>query len=355
MQISRRDLIACAAAGVLTPAFVAKASPRTEKPFPDLAAELGVCAVSYCRLSAGKPLVPEVLSGCGPNQTVDRKALFQAASLTKPVTAFVALTLTEQGRLDLDAPVSDYLPEGYAHLQRPFTDPYDPRFDLVTANVLKSVPVRTLLNHSSGLPNWTHRNLVPAFPAGTHWQYSGEGYALLQAVISAVMAQDFEKSVAEHVFTPLGMHSSRLQFAEDIAERLVSGTSRSGKHKQLVFRRANGAASLYTTAEDYAKFTQAVLSRPAITALTLDNPIEVVPKLGLSWGQGWGVENAEGGPYLWHWGNNPGFRAFVMVSVVSGDGFVILTNSERGMPLAASLARAVIPADHGAFRFSLVN
>jgi hypothetical protein len=50
----------------------------------------------------------------------------------------------------------------------------------------------------------------------------------------------------------------------------------------------------------------------------------------------------------------PGFRAFAMASVASKDGFVLLTNSERGMPLAASLARSVLPAEHNAFRFSWV-
>ena len=78
-------------------------------------------------------------------------------------------------------------------------------------------------------------------------------------------------------------------------------------------------------------------------------------KLGLSWGNGWGIEAAAGGPYLWQWGNNPGFRAFAMVSVVSGNGFVLLTNSERGMPLAVPLARATVPADHGVFRFHMLG
>ena len=66
------------------------------------------------------------------------------------------------------------------------------------------------------------------------------------------------------------------------------------------------------------------------------------------------IERGPGGPYIWQWGNNPGYRSFAMASVTSKDGFVILTNSERGMPLAASVAHSILPADHNAFRFSWV-
>lgn len=98
----------------------------------------------------------------------------------------------------------------------------------------------------------------------------------------------------------------------------------------------------------------ALLVNDAMLSLTLENPVEVDTALGLEWGRGWGIERAPGGPYIWQWGNNPGFRTFAMASVTSKDGFVILTNNDRGMPLAASVAHAVLPAEHNAFRFSMV-
>jgi len=67
------------------------------------------------------------------------------------------------------------------------------------------------------------------------------------------------------------------------------------------------------------------------------------------------IETAAGGPYLWQWGNNPGYRAFAMVSVASKGGFILLTNSEHGLPLAAVLARTTIPAEHGVFRFHMLG
>lgn len=245
-----------------------------------------------------------LVSGCASACPLPSDPVSQAASLTKPVIAFAALKLVSHGLLDLRAPVSRYLPEGYAHRQKPF---------------------------------------------------SGEGHVLLQAVISAVAGQDIESFMSTTVFEPLGMRSTRLRTTDDIRERVVDGTSSFGGRVRFDLTEPNAAASLYTTAGDYAKLMAALLATPSLLALTVADPVPVDTVLGLAWGHGWGIETAVGGPYLWQWGNNPGFRAFAMVSVASGNGFVLLTNSERGMPLAAPLARATVPADHGVFRFRMLG
>lgn len=294
-----------------------------------------------------------LLSGCTSARPVPSNPVFQAASLTKPVIAFAALKLVSDGRLDLRAPVSRYLPKGYAHRQKPFNGPKDNPMDQVPASTLARIPVASLLNHSSGLPNWTRGALSPEFEPGARWRYSGEGYVLLQSVISAVAGQDIESFMATTVFEPLGVRSTRRRFTDDIRERVVDGTSSFGGRVRFDLAEPNAAASLHTTAEDYAKLMAALLVNPSLLALTVADPVPVHPALGLSWGRGWGIETAAGGPYLWQWGNKPGFRAFAMVSVASGNGFVLLTNSERGMPLAAPLARATVPADHGVFRFHM--
>lgn len=150
------------------------------------------------------------------------------------------------------------------------------------------------------------------------------------------------------------MPDTSLVWRDSFAARVVTGTSMFGLTRQIRFLRPVAAASLYTTANDYAKFMSAALSDDQIVSLVLSSPAQVDSALGLQWGLGWGIENSPGGPYVWQWGNNPGYRAFAMASVASKDGFVILTNSERGMPLAASLAHSVLPAEHNAFRFSWV-
>lgn len=355
MPISRRKFFLAGAIAPFLSSCATNLSKFSEEPFSPLASRLGICAATYVILDAGKPNTAVVVSSCASARPVRDESIFQAASLTKPVIALVALKLVRDGKLDLSAPVSRYLPDGYAHRQNPFGGANVAKVDLVPASTLARIPVATLLNHSSGLPNWTSGALAPEFAPGERWQYSGEAYVLLQAVISAVTKQDIESCVSNYVFEPLAMHHSRLRLTADIREQLVNGTSWFGWGSQLDFSEPNAAASLYTTAGDYAKLIQALLADNTLLSLTLANPVTTDPKLGLAWGYGWGIETATGGPYLWHWGNNPGFRAFAMVSASSGNGYVLFTNSERGMPLAASLARSTIPAEHGVFRFHMLG
>src|SRR5690606_125300 len=101
---------------------------------------------------------------------------------------------------------------------------------------------------------------------------------------------------------------------DDIRERVVDGTGWLGGSQHFAFSEPNAAASMYTTAADYAAFPAALASRRDLLSLTIAAPIPVDQDLGLAWGYGWGIEHAEGGPYLWQWGNNPGYRAFAMLS-----------------------------------------
>ena len=249
------------------------------------------------------PLYTVMLSNGSSRRMVHADSLFQAASLTKPVIAFVALSLARQGQLDLDAPVSQYLPSGYRHRQNPRSNPRE--FDLVDANMLASIPVATLLNHSSGLPNWSGNTLKPGFAAGQRWSYSGEAYVLLHAIISAITAQEIDTSVERYVFEPLEMGRSRMRLTEGMRDQVVGSTGWLPWARPIEFVEANAAASLYTTAEDYAKLMAHWVKDDALLALTLSRPVTVDPSLGLSWGCGWGIEAAAGGPYLWQWGNNP--------------------------------------------------
>ena len=358
LPLTRRSWLAT---GALMPLLSSCASvPRrySTQALPDLPRSEAVCAASHVILRGGRPGAPTLLSGCAA-AALPAEPVFQAASLTKPLVALVALTLARDGRLDLDAPVSHHLPDGYAHRQRPFSrnkdqDKASP-VDHVPAATLARIPVRSLLNHSAGLPNWTSAALTPAFEPGTRWQYSGEGYLLLQAVLAALTGQDLAATVSALAFQPLGMRDSRLSLTDDLRGRVVDGSTWLGTRQRFDFDQPNAAASLYTTAADYARLMAALLADARLLAMTVDRPVPTEPAMGLWWCQGWGLLTAPGGPYLWQWGNNPGFRAFAMVSASTGDGFVLLTNSERGLRLAPALVQATVPAAQAVFGFRMLD
>ena len=128
----------------------------------------------------------------------DTSTLYQAASLTKQVTAHAALTLSRRGKLDLDRPLVSWVDD----LPNPLA---------------RTVTPRQVLSHSSGFPNWRYVSegqplpeLVPAFAPGSQYQYSGEGYFYLQRVLEEIAGRGFGEVVRELVFEPFGMKSSTL-------------------------------------------------------------------------------------------------------------------------------------------------
>ena len=314
-----------------------------------------MCAASFALLRRGTPDDPMAISGCQSPDIVRPDSIFQAASLTKPVIAYGTLRLARETRLDLHAPVSRYLPNGYRHRQDLFETKAARATDLVPASALKNVSLQSLLRHSSGLPNWSNGPLAFDFKPGERWGYSGEGYVLLQRVIEAVTGMDLDEYFVRHVFVPIGMRSSGLRWKESFTGLAVTGTSAPHRPRQFRFTEPVAAASLYTTAGDYSKFLSTLLADEEAVRLTVAESIPTNASLGLDWGLGWGIEREVGGPYLWQWGNNPGFRSFAMVSASSKDGFVVFTNSENGMPLAVPIASTILPAEHKAFKFHMVS
>lgn len=321
----------------------------------ELAREHGICTAAFATLSAGTPNPPELVIGCKSVDGVSASSVFQAASLSKPVVAYGVLKLVAQAKLDLDASVVRYLPEGYIHRSNPFENNRPAVTDRVDAADLKEVTIRSLLNHSSGLPNWTNSPLTFDFKPGTSWQYSGEGYMLLQKVVEVVTNEGLDEFLQRQVFKPLGMDSSAFRWNVAFNGRIVPGTVTFGRAWQHRFTEPIAAASLCTTAPDYAKFMAALLRDESALRLTTTAAVSASSRPLLDWGLGWGIEHLPNGPCIWQWGSNTGYRAFAMASVASGDGFVLFTNSERGLLLAEPLANLVIPSEHPAFRFRMLR
>ena len=325
-----------------------------------LAEEHHVCAVAYATVIAGAARESGgIIAACSGSDAAPEDTVFQAASLGKPVFAYLVLGLARQGKLDLDAALTKYLPGGYRHWRNPFDFAAERKVELVAEPLLEAVTARMVLSHTSGLPNWSSRGpLTFSFAPGSSWQYSGEGYMLLQQVVEAVTGEPLDRLARRLVFEPLGMSSSEYVWPERLASRVVAGQTASGQTRGARFPAPIAAASLYTTAKDYARFLAAVLEDSSLVSQIVAEPVSVSRWLGLEWGLGWGIERTSGKQEevrLWHWGNNPGYRAFVMAVPSSRNAVVVLTNSEAGMQVALPLVEAALPGDHAAFRFRMVR
>lgn len=293
------------------------------------------------------------VSACGlANQAQARPitadTVFQAASLSKPVVALVAANLAGQGELDLDRPLTAYLDAPYRHDQAPMAA--QPVFDTVDDPRLDRITARMVLSHRSGLPNWAFGEpLRFATEPGAGWKYSGEGFALLAAVLERVTGKPLQALAEERVFGPLGMRDSSFVWREDYDARVATAYDANMEPIDAArFHRPIAAASLYTTPADYARFVRALLlAMPGTPPAQLrERQIAVDVAYALDWGLGVGLEEHASGDCLFHHGINDGFQSFFMACPERKRGVLWFSNSDNGLDLAPMLLETHLPGAH---------
>ena len=351
-------LLSMFASGCASPGQTDFTSSSLHETLSVLAKKHNICGVAVAVIKNRQLDSIDLATGCHRAAALSGDSVFQAASLSKPVFAYAVLKLVAKGKLALDVPVVNYLPQGYRHQPEPWKA--DASY-LVTDARLQAITVRMVLNHTSGLPGWSSAPLKVETTPGTKWNYSGEGYVLLQRAVEAVTHQPLDQFMTAQVFKPLAMNQSSYVWNDRIAPHLQPGRKANGSLRAtLELKNPNAAFSLFTTAADYGKFLVAVLGDEELIKQVTASPVAVDASLGLSWGLGWGMEQRHDGPHIWQWGNNIGYRAFAIASVKTGDGFVMLTNSENGLELAEPLAKKILPGEHKLFQspvlgFDVIN
>ena len=271
-----------------------------------------------------------------PVDRVTDDTVFEAASLTKPVVAYVVMRLVDRGRLDLDDALIERLPS----LPLP---PDDPRSGAVTIGMA--------LAHSTGLDGPDDQELRFVDEPGETFRYYPAGYRLVQRVIEHIEGETLEVVARREVFEPLGMSSSSLVFREDLVGRVAT------RHRMLgdAFERArdparpaNAAASLITTPRDYGAFLREVLNGDRLSEgarRAMLTPRVTVPGTGgaVAWGAGWGLEPDRGA--FFHYGDDGAAKSFVIGSAEQDRAIVYFANSYYGMAIAGEIAGRLLPGD----------
>ena len=260
------------------------------------------------------------------NEPVSPQTDFSAASLSKPCFAYAVMKLVESGKLALDKPLYQYLP--------------DP--DLAQDENYKKITARMILSHSSGLPNWRNGKLKLRFEPGTKFGYSGEGYVYLMKVVAHILQKPINDVMQELVFDPLNMPRTSYVWNNTLdsdyatPHDYLSCTKPKNKPHKV-----NIASSLQTTASDYARLLLAILNKKGLKKRTFKDILRTQIKLdrstNLGWGLGWGLQQTNRGKSIWQWGDNGTFKAYVLAYPARREGVVLFTNSYNGLRLVPDI------------------
>lgn len=269
-------------------------------------------------------------------------------SISKPVTAWGVMKLAEQGKIDLNAPVSQYL-KSWNFPESPFPS--------------EQITVRQLLSHTSGLPlgdiftiyNPNDRmpslkekltmEAVPFQNPGSSFSYSNTGFNLLELMIEEVTGQSFAEYMEQEVLRPLDMENATFQWNETLNMTVPVGYNLNGKPVPAYVYPEKASGGLLATAKDIAAFAisgmpaysnnRDVLNPEAIEDLytPMSKKIGIYGLVFDAYGLGHYIETLpNGNSAVSHGGQGTGIMTHLHAVPETGDAMIILTNSQRSWP-----------------------
>ena len=268
---------------------------------------------------------------------IDAETNFRLASFTKQFTAACIMLLARDGKLHYDDHLTDFFPEFPAYG--------------------KSITVRNLLNHTSGLPDYDdlwmkqHPNMQPEkvpqildagvlklleqqttgdFAPGTKWEYSNSGYAVLAMIVEKVSGQSFGRFLHDRIFAPLKMQNTlAYEKGKNEVPHRAYGHSRIGDEKKAGWQPTDqsptsavlGDGGIYSSLDDLAKWDRALRDHTLLSTAEMQPALTPVqPTAGpsksddgqaVSYGFGWFLDPYRGHNRMSHDGETIGFRTTI--------------------------------------------
>ena len=291
---------------------------------------------------------------------VTSETLFQIGSISKSFTSIILLQLQEQGMLDINDPVTQYLP--WFEIQ----SEYEP------------ITLRHLMSHTAGIimgsdetvsaytEAWNLRHTKATAPPGEFFHYSNSGYKVLGLVLETLLEQDIVDILRERIFVPLGMDNTLPDIRTADRPRLAVGYSPFFDDRPLPsggplapatwFESNTADGSICSTAENMCRYLQALLKhgKGLLTSQSFEQLIEPVISTddglhGEHYGLGLFTQQIDGQHVIGHSGGMVGFTANMLADLDSGLGVVVLTNgpaeAAKISRYALSLFRAAMNGD----------
>jgi CubicO group peptidase (beta-lactamase class C family) len=293
---------------------------------------------------------------------IDTHTNFRLASCTKQFTAMSVMLLVHDGKLHYEDRLTDVFPDF-------------PEYG-------KSITIRNLLNHTSGLLDYEDlmekssadasgnfpqikdagvlailkQQKTTKFPPGTKWDYSNSGYAVLAMVVEKVSGQAFGSFLHDRIFAPLKMNETvAYEKGKNTVSNRAYGHTHEGAHESGVWRQMDqsptsavlGDGGVYSSLDDLAKWDQALAHHvllseaemaPAITPVKVpDNSVQEPDGKPAAYGFGWFLNSYKGHRRMWHYGETVGFRSTIQRFVDDKRTIIVLCNRDDVIPATLAL------------------
>ena len=315
-------------------------------------ANIPALSLSWCQNDTRRAVAHGNTDTSAP-RPVDTSTLFQAASLSKPVSSAIVLDLGAQGKWDLDTPLANIADYGPPELRQ------DPHYRTLTT--------RMVIGQCSGLANYGQDGddgtKFIATP-NTRFTYSGVALDFLKQVIEQKTGKSWE-AIAQDFFKKAGMKSSTFQ--KQFSDSGLHGTHREIAKAHMAAPpnghlaplpplpddgRAILAGSMLTSAEDYITFLQYCFKNDYLKSTLLTGALSTLPPTAspetshVQWGLGMGVYSAtdrdQEKTIAFHWGNNTGSISFCAMDMETGDCVVSFANSMNGPSVFQQVAVPIV-------------
>ena len=296
-------------------------------------------------------------------QKIDEHTNFRLASCTKQFTAMAIMLLVHDGKLHYEDRLTDVFPDF-------------PEYG-------KSITIRNLLNHTSGLLDYedlmakpsaaTSREKIPQikdagvlellkqqkttkFPPGTKWDYSNSGYAVLARVVQRVSSQSFGDFLHDRIFAPLKMNATvAYERDRNTVSNRAYGHTHGGAARETGWQEMDQSATsavlgdggVYSSLDDLAKWDQALARHtllretemnPAITPVKVsDGSVQEPDGTPADYGFGWFLNSYKGHRRMWHYGETVGFRTTIQRFVDDKLTIIVLCNRDDLVPANLAL------------------
>lgn len=332
----------------------------------ELMEEGDIPGLSLVTINKGKVFIKNFgYSDVSTGKKINENTLFEIGSNSKAFTALAMLKLADENQLNLDQPVTDFLPW------------FLPSFEGQTV----PVTLRQLLHHTSGIPTYTI-SLIPegdqqdaleqtvrtvkdieleSMP-GQRFQYATINYDILGLILEKVTKSSFEEYLEQTIFKDLGLNNTYLNrdnpaVSEHLSEGYKIGFFEPRKYDAPIFRGNNPAGYVISNADDIAKWLayQMGLERVEYDSLIMESHQRdntVLPQNLSSYAYGWYV-SLSGNGEISHSGLNPNFTSHIAFIKDKGIGVAILANSNSNY--TAVIAERVLETMNGAEMNTSIN